>query len=205
MEDKPREPEEIGRLNLEKYGLAHLKDNNILALNTADLNKLLDALAADDISINLPIPCTPYNVDGVLSYSECRKCGKCCLPNPQNPGSPGVEILEEELKTIATHLNLPYETLKQQTVEGKNILSLDQIDNVAVTRRLPLPCPFYQQESNECRVYEVRPIVCTVYPVIFGENSTYIAIKVNCDYGRDIAVRAFMYLKTNNPDLVLKL
>ena len=79
MEDKIQEPQKIYRLDLEKYGLSHLKDKNILTLSGSDLDELLNALADDDISLDVPIPCTPYNVEGVLSYSECRRCGKCCI------------------------------------------------------------------------------------------------------------------------------
>jgi len=205
MEDKIREPEEIDRLDLEKYGLSHLKDKNVLALPGPEIDEFLNALGNNDISLKVPMPFSPFNVDGVLSYSECRKCGKCCLPNQLNPGNPGVEILEDELKTIALHLQVPYESLKEKTVEGKNIRYQAQPANVAVTRWLPLPCQFYDEELNQCRVYDVRPVVCSVYPVIFSTNKTYIAIKVNCDYGKDIAARALLYLRTNNPDMVIKL
>jgi len=205
VEDGIQEPQKINRLDLDKYGLSHLKGKNILTLQEAELGQLLDALADDDISINLPIPCTPYNVDGVLSYSECRRCGKCCLPNPQNPGSPGIELLEEELTAIANHLKLPLENLIAMTLEGKNIISAHDPTGIVVTRRLPLPCPFYDEKSNECQVYPVRPVVCSIFPIIFGENSTSIEIKVNCDFGKDLAVRATKYLRTNDPDLVLEL
>ena len=205
MEDKIQEPQKIDRLDLEKYGLLYLKGRNILDLTSSDMDKLLNALGNDDISVNVPIPFTPDNVEGVLSYSECRRCGKCCLPNPLNPGSPGVEVLEDELKLIANHLHLPYETLEEKTFKGKNLNSPHQSNHVASTRRLSLPCPFYEEKTNECRVYSVRPVVCTIYPIIFGENKTYIDIKVNCDYGKDLAISALRYLRTNNPNLVLKI
>ena len=205
MEDKIQEPENIDQLDLEKYGLLYLEGSNILTLTSSDMDKLLNALGADDISVKIPIPFTPDNVEGVLSYSECRKCGRCCIPNPLNPGSPGVEVLEDELKVIANHLHLTYETLGEKTLKGKNLNSPQQLNDVASTRRLPLPCPFYDEETNECQVYSVRPVVCLIYPIIFGENKTYIEIKVNCDYGKDLAISALRYLRTNNPNLVLKI
>ncbi|MFC1953542.1 YkgJ family cysteine cluster protein [Chloroflexota bacterium] len=205
MEDKIREPEEIDRLDLEKYGLSHLKDRNILALGNSEINELLDALGYNDISLNIPMTFSPYNVDGMLSYSDCRRCGRCCLPNELNPGNPGVEVLEDELKNIAIHLQVSYESLMEKTLEGKSIHNQDQPDNVTATRFLPLPCPFYNEELNQCQVYEARPIVCSVYPIVFGEHNNYIAVKVDCDYGRDIAVRSLLYLKTNNPGMGIKL
>lgn len=203
--DKIQKPEQIDRLDLDKYGLSRLRGKNVLTLTGAEMEELLDALAADDISINVPIPCTPDNVEGILSYSECRRCGGCCLPNPRNPGSPGVELLEEELRAISIALQQPYESLKEKTFEGQALASDYQSSQVTFTRRLPLPCPFYDEKAGACRVYEVRPTVCNVYPIIFGENGSYIAIKVDCEYGRDIAARTLMYLRTNYPDMVLKL
>src|SRR3990172_6779280 len=97
-----QEAHEIERLDLSKYRFAYLEGSNILALSDADMDKLLKALGDDDISLNIPIQCTPYNVQKILSYSECRRCGKCCIPNPLNPTNPGVEVFEEELKSIAS-------------------------------------------------------------------------------------------------------
>lgn len=205
MEDKIQEPEEIDELDLGKYGLSYLEGKNILALTGADMDKLLNALGNDDISLKVPIPCTPDNVDRVLAYSECRRCGKCCVPNPLNPGNPGVEVFEDELKRIAGHLHLPYETLREETLKGKNVPYPYELDKIYVTRWLPLPCPFYNGESNECRAHSVRPVVCKIHPIVFTGDSTYMAIKVNCDYGKDLVVRAFRDLRTNSPDLVLKI
>ena len=112
MEDKIQEPQKIYRLDLEKYGLSHLTGRNILALTGSDMDKLLNALGNDDISVNVPVPFNPDNVKELLSQSECRRCGKCCIPNPLNPRSAGVEVFEDELKLIAHHLHSPYETLK---------------------------------------------------------------------------------------------
>ncbi len=205
MEDKTKEPQKIDRLDLEKYELSYLKGRNILTLNGSDTDKLLNALGNDDISVKLPIRFTAYTLKELLKQSKCRRCGGCCVPNPLNPGNPGVEVFEDELKLIAQHLHLPYETLKRKTVEGKNLNSPRHSDQVANTRLLPLPCPFYKAEANECQVHQVRPAVCTIYPIIFGESSTYIDIKVNCDYGKDLVKSAVNYLRLNNPDLVLRI
>jgi len=77
MEDRMQEAHDIERLDLARYGLAYLEGSNILALSEPDMDKLLKALGDDDISLNIPIQCTPYNVQKILSYSECRGCGRC--------------------------------------------------------------------------------------------------------------------------------
>jgi Fe-S-cluster containining protein len=193
--------EEIDRLDLEKYGLSYLEGRNILTLERPDMDRLLVALGNDDISLNIPIPCTPENVQEVLSYSECRRCGRCCIPNPLNPESPGIEAFEDELKSIAIHLNTPYEALREKTKVGQVVSYPYQVVKLGYTRWLPLPCPFYDAEQNGCQAYPVRPVVCKTFPVIFTGDDTYMSIKVSCDYGKDIVIEACKRLRAKEPDL----
>jgi len=119
MEEETRDPQDIEKLDLARYGLACLEGSNILALSEPDMDKLLKALGDEDISLYIPVPCTPYNVQKILSYGQCRNCGKCCIPNPLNPTNPGVEVFENELKAIAEHTGFTYETLQERTVRSK--------------------------------------------------------------------------------------
>lgn len=204
--DRPiQQPQRIFKLDLEKYGLSHLYGRNILGINESDLEKFLDALAMDDISLQIPGAFSPDNIREILSMAECRKCGACCVPNPVNPHSPGVELFEDELKIIADNTGMNYETLLEQTIEGKNQDAVYPLNEIIGTRLLPLPCPFYQEENKECRIYSIRPLVCTVYPIVFAENDEYIEIKVNCAYGKEAAIGALKALKEKNPDFVLKI
>jgi Fe-S-cluster containining protein len=205
MENKKYEPEVINKLDLKKYGLSYLEGRNILTLTGSDMDRLLIALGNDDIALDVPIPCTPENVQKVLSYSECRRCGKCCIPNPLNPGSPGVEIFEEELNAVANYLQLPYETLEEKTSVGKAVPHPFQRNRLVSTRWLPLPCPFFVVEENKCQVYPVRPVVCKIHPIIFTGDYSFMSVKVNCDYGKDLIIGAFRYVRTSGPHLEIKL
>ncbi|MBN1600841.1 MAG: hypothetical protein JW915_04485, partial [Chitinispirillaceae bacterium] len=113
------EAEDIFELNLEKYGLSHLKGKDILTLNEEDMDALIAALGDDDISLNVPIPCTPDEIFNLLSSAECRKCGKCCQPNPLNPDSPGIEVFKEEIEAIAEFLHVPPAMIENQSQMGK--------------------------------------------------------------------------------------
>ena len=199
------QPEEIDRLGLDKYGLSHLEGANVLALDDADTDRLLAALGQDDISLKVPVPCTPQNVDRILAYSECRRCGKCCIPNPLNPANLGVEVFEDELKRIAEHLHQPYDKLEKETLEGKTVPYPYEIDKLYVTRWLPLPCPFHIEDASACRIHAVRPVVCQIHPIVFTGDNSYMAIKVNCDYGKDLVKRVFKDLRADNPEMALYL
>ncbi|MEE8418911.1 MAG: YkgJ family cysteine cluster protein, partial [Dehalococcoidales bacterium] len=145
------------------------------------------------------------NVDRILAYSKCRRCGGCCIPNPLNPGNPGVEVFEDELRRIGDHLHQPYETLKEETIEGKTVPYPYEMDKLYVTRWLPLPCPFHVKEASECRAHSVRPVVCQIHPIVFTGDNSYMAIKVNCDYGKDLIKRVFHDLRAENPEMALYL
>ncbi len=204
MDGTTYESEEIFKFDLEKYGLARLEGRNILTLTGSDMDNLLEALGNDDISLNVPLPCIPATVQEILTSSECRRCGKCCIPNPLNPSSPGIEAFKEELEEIANYLQMPFESLKEKTAVGKYVLHPFK-GNLAFTRWMPLPCPFYDSENKECRVHSVRPVVCRIYPIILtGDNSEF-SIKLNCDYGKDLLIEAFKLVRQSKPDLEINL
>ena len=203
MEDKLQDFQTTAKLDLDKHGLSYLRGKNVLALINSDIDKYLTALASEDRSVNVPIACTPPNIDWLLSQSKCRKCGKCCIPNPLNPNYPGVEVFEDELKSIAKYLRCSYKFLKKTTAKGKKLYHPDQPNQIATTRWLPLPCPFYDAPTNECRAYEVRSVVCKIYPITTCEGTRYTNIKVNCDYGKDLVKSAIEYLKTKKPSPLL--
>ncbi len=194
--------EEIDKLDLAKYGLAHLEGKDLLALDPADMDRLLRALGDDEISLNLPMACTADNVREALSHSECRRCGRCCRPNPLNPHSPGVEVFEEELQAIAGHLGRSYEEIKKNTGPGHAAPYAYQVVKLGFTRWLPLPCPFYG-EGQGCQAYEVRPEVCRAYPIIFTGDDSYLSIRAGCDYGRDVIKAACARLRATDPHVAI--
>jgi Fe-S-cluster containining protein len=193
------------KLDLEKYGLGHLKGRNVLFISESDHTRYLDALGKEDISVRLPVPQTPEKIYWLLSQSNCRRCGKCCIPNPLNPKHPGVEVLESEMKPIAKYLHISTKKLKNKTTKGKLLSYPLQPTESEMTRRFPLPCPFFDSKLRECRVYPVRPIVCKIYPVLTGEIFSHTEVKVNCDYGKDIIRNAIKVLREQRPYLKILL
>jgi len=204
LENRTSESQEIEKLDLQKYGLSHLEGRNLLDLPDDEMDALLEALGNDDISLNIPMPSTPSNIQRLLNSAECRRCGRCCIANPLNPNSPGVEVFESELRQIAALLQEPYESWVQRTKMGKVALHPVRKD-LSLTRWLPLPCPFYDEEGKGCRVYSARPIVCSIHPVIFTGDDAAISVKANCEYGRDIIKNGLMAAQAAAPDMVIEL
>ncbi|MBN2238728.1 MAG: YkgJ family cysteine cluster protein [Dehalococcoidales bacterium] len=201
MDNIDYQAEEIFTLDLDGYGLSHLKGKDLLTLDEDDFNKLIAALGNDDISLNVPIPCKPDDIFELISSSECRKCGKCCQPNPLNPDSPGIEVFKEELETLSEVLHVPYQSMESQTKMGKWVPHPFGWTNLSSTRWLPLPCPFYDEETRQCQVHSARPVVCKIHPVIFTGELDSVSIKLNCDYGKDLVKTACKIAKKNDPGL----
>ena len=123
--------------------------------------------------------------------SRCRRCGKCCIPNPIFPNHPGIMVLKEDLIRISKHTNYSLKYLNTKTFLNKDPYFAQQ-------RYLPLPCMFYNQKRQECQIYEIRPFICKTYPISDVENQDGITVDVRCDYGKDIFRKAINYLKSES-------
>ncbi len=196
--------EDIEKLDLVKYGLSRLEGKNLLTLGDSDLQQLLKALGDDDISLNLPLMCTERHVEEVLAYGECKRCGRCCRPNPLNPASPGVEVFEEELISMAEFVHVPYEAMRVKTSPGNATPYAYQVVKLGLTRWMPLPCPLYADKGG-CQAYPVRAVVCRTYPIIFTGDDSQMSIRATCEYGREIIVGACKRLSAADPNLIVEL
>ncbi len=181
MTESPQR-KDILRLELDfsRHGLASLKDKPVHTWQDSDIDRLADAYAEENIAPALYGPAfTSDNVRGLLALSHCRRCGKCCLPNPATPEHPGVMVSESDRRRIAENTQYSYKYLKKKA-------PINNDSPFVPGRYLPLPCVFYDNKKGECRVYDVRPLICTTFPLTDIPGRTGIAINVGCDYGKDI-------------------
>ena len=181
MEQPPQNKQSLVlKLDFAKHGLAFLKDQPIHTWQDSDIDKLIEAFAAENIApVIYGLTFNPANVRGMLALSHCRRCGKCCLPNPSKPEHPGVTVGEHDLKQIARNPRYTYKQLKKKTRISKD-------PNFIQGRYLPLPCIFYDKKKSECQIYDLRPLVCTTFPVTDIPGRVGVAVSVGCDYGKDI-------------------
>jgi len=206
-QNKNRQLFQILRLDLRKYGLSSLAGRHLWDLTSSELDELLDGFAKEDIAPNIGLRAEPKIIGELLNRSYCRGCGKCCQgANTTNPLHPGLEIYEDELKLMGKYAHFSYKSLRKQTRAGQLLRNPSKPNETAKTRWLAFPCMFYDQKMKKCQVYEVRPIVCKIYPITL-ENS--FCVKVNCEYGKDI-YRSFVTELKNKarfsfPDLAPKL
>jgi len=104
--------------------------------------------------ISLPLPARDERLDsdqGVRLFWErfrCQQCGLCCY----TPGA-GLLLEEEDFRRIA------------KTVGKKRLKTLCRYDKTQDVWVLKQPCPFYDQRKRGCKIYEIRPLTCTKYPL----------------------------------------
>jgi Fe-S-cluster containining protein len=166
----------MDKLDLEKYGISYLKEKNPATWTDADMDKLIDAFAKEDIAPYLTMPPTQRNIEILLSQSHCRRCGQCCTSNPDDPG---VMVSEGELQKMAAHSKYTYKYLKRHSTKYEHSERND-------VRYLPIPCIFYEQ--GKCTIYKWRPFICKVYPTSNAPRNgkVCVTISLRCDYGKEI-------------------
>ena len=177
-------------LDLEKYGLSNLSQKPRRDWTSLEIEKLMDAFAKENIMPVVEfesVVSVSSKVDELLRKSHCRRCGRCCLPNPVYPSHPGVEVFEDELKLMKKNFHVSNRCLRKRTHVGRQWANPVRPSEVATTIFMTLPCMFYDSTKKQCRVYRVRPRVCKIYPIrSSGKNALSFGIDVRCDYGKDI-------------------
>jgi Fe-S-cluster containining protein len=165
-------------IDFDKHGLNHLKGRLPHQWKPEELDSFLEACAADEVAPRISLPFSFDTIQKLLKLARCRGCGKCCIPNPSHPEWPGAGLFEDELKEIAKGSLQPFSKLKQRCIYR---------DCVAGRRSywLPFPCQF--RSPKGCKVYQVRPMACRMYPFVAGDNDpSHLILKVSCEYGKDI-------------------
>jgi len=86
--------------------------------------------------------------DEAFEKIDCLKCGNCCR-------SLKPILLEEDIERISTYLNISNAEMVDTYLEK---------DTDGDWRVNTLPCPFFNEENNKCKIYPVRPKDCAEYP-----------------------------------------
>lgn len=85
---------------------------------------------------------------------KCVGCGKCCHCSP-------IVITGKDIRVMACKLGMNVKEFKKQYTEhypGTNTLSHFKKEK---------PCAFLD-ENNRCKIYDARPDVCRLYPLMKG-------------------------------------
>jgi len=169
--------------DLNKYGLSHIKNTESTSWSDSDINKLINAFINENLSPICLLPYEPRFLLPLLGKSSCRRCGKCCLPNPKIPEHPGVRVFDNDIRNLSCYSGYSVQTITKKTWTNKD-------PQWSKGRYLTLPCMFYDKKAKKCLVYGGRPLVCRTYP-ISNTPTNNITVNLNCDYGKEIYLSIF--------------
>ncbi|MFX0114021.1 MAG: YkgJ family cysteine cluster protein [Candidatus Hodarchaeota archaeon] len=130
--------------------------------------KIVNRLLPADLQLNQDIYVL-YETE--ISQFHCNNCGKCCnLRQSQNSvrnNSFAVVLCDLDINRLAKADESLLRFLKPATLRNtaETVILIEKIDK---------KCPFFDQKTNLCKIYEKRPYVCRVFPYIFkikGEHT----------------------------------
>jgi len=98
---------------------------------------------------------------------QCSHCEKCCEETEMELSSRDIRRLEE----VGHHR-------EEFTVTGE--------DGVTRLRNIGKWCYFYNHAEKRCRAYEIRPIGCYLYPVVYSVNEG-VVIDELCPMGETVS------------------
>jgi len=103
----------------------------------------------------------------------CLKCRGCCrFKEADSVWSPC--LLDEEIQELLDKKGIPIASIsidrRIQAVSGPN--GLDFI------------CPFLSSPDNKCRIYDMRPFECQLYPFLINlrKGKVLLTVDLNCPY-----------------------
>ena len=103
----------------------------------------------------------------------CLKCRGCCRFKEANSvWSPC--LLQEEIQDLLDKKGIPIASI-----------SIDRrIQPIANPRGADFICPFLENSNNQCRIYNLRPFECQLYPFLINlrKGKVLLTVDLNCPY-----------------------
>lgn len=144
--------------------------NRKVAANIDDMAKGKDGV----LEVKTRLECNP-NVKRLLQALftltvKCQGCAKCC----NGSFFKDVPLLGDDAKAIMDKTGWSLSRLKSvcrcTEYKGEPVLNIVH------------PCPFLV--SGRCSIYDARPTICRLFPVIIQDN--LLRINISCPAGRDV-------------------
>ena len=148
-------------------------------LKRDEQHRRIDLGEREPFDIALPLPARDEREESDLGVGlfwekfRCERCGRCCY----TPGG-GLYLEEEDFERIARFLG-----------SRKRLKAFCRYDKALGVWILEQPCPFYDADKRECRIYQIRPLTCTKYPLHppLKEMPYNLAVDAFCPAARKLA------------------
>ncbi|MFY9402550.1 MAG: YkgJ family cysteine cluster protein [Candidatus Omnitrophota bacterium] len=106
----------------------------------------------------------------------CLKCRGCCrFKEEDSVWSPC--LLDEEVLNLAGKEGIPAASLSL----GNRLKLVPELESGGFL------CPFLEAKSNKCRIYDIRPFECRLYPFLLSmrNKKVLLTIDLNCPYVKE--------------------
>ncbi len=107
----------------------------------------------------------------------CLTCGQCCLDTE-------MQLTSEDLKRI-------------EAGTGKSWHEFSRWDGNAhiILKNVKGHCYFFSPNDKICRIYEIRPFGCQLYPVVLDPSSNRCSYDEECPHPKQVAPPKFLEAK----------
>jgi uncharacterized protein len=105
-----------------------------------------------------------------VSSQQCAQCHGCC------------RFKEEDSVWLPSLLNSEIELLLSQGLPQTMISPDKKMRVVPFNKENTFLCALCNSEENKCKIYDIRPLECQLYPFLLcrQESKVYLAVDTNC-------------------------
>jgi len=113
---------------------------------------------------------------------RCKGCGRCCVTTDP------IILNGDDVQALARHFKIPVSRALKRYVRAHPDLPGQQC------MKETEPCQFFDTSRARCRIYEIRPQVCRLYPFLSGEGRARLDCPASLEV-LDVAMAARAHLQ----------
>lgn len=104
-------------------------------------------------------------------HFSCLRCGSCCrsLRTREHDYTLGLFLFPKEvemLNQLGSARSLKLKIFPQQGTTTKKATLVDKPNKIFSYQLEDSTCPFLNEETNGCSIYDERPVACRAFPIL---------------------------------------
>ena len=142
-------------------------------MTDAEILEIAEYAGLRNQALSLGVPMTEHNVEVFWDRFQCQHCGRCCV----EPIVGGIGVMPSEQARLGARLGLSGRVFRERYTVVRN-------------GGFEMPCPCVFRLEGRCSAYEVRPLVCRVFPLELSMAKAIgeLAVQAVCPGARKVFV-----------------
>jgi len=134
-------------------------------LTEEELKQYIFEHAEHNLAISLGLKFSTMAIKTFFNTFRCERCGNCCEGSRYREEVKKVYLFERDIQRISKWLRLKRRELVGKFLERSSLQEKGEFF-------LKLPCVFHGRDYSKsyCSIYEVRPVVCRLFPLETSED-----------------------------------